>query len=152
MDAENCRHPSCLQYSILSTLQCSLQCSLRTACSICTVVSTMRYNSVDNTLYIESLLTTTFSLPHSYHFLTTFTFSSLSLSRYCSSRVPTFSSLACSDFFKCYSDFSRLFAVSVVLATLHFEKAKKVTILSKQLSQVTICIEKLRFWSRDGSF
>ena len=129
MDAENCRHPSCLQYSILSTLQCSLQCSGRTTRSICIVVSTMQHNSLYNTLYLESLLTITFSLPHSYHFLTTFTFSSLSLSRYCSSRVPTFSSLACSDFFKCYSDFYRLFAVSVVLATLHFEKAWEVEIL-----------------------
>ena len=77
--------------TILSTLQCSLQCSGRTTFSICIVASTMRYNSVDNTLYIESLLTTTFSLPRSYHFFVTFTFSSLSLSRYCSSRVPTFS-------------------------------------------------------------
>ena len=91
MDAENCRHPSYLQYSILSTLQYSLQCSGRTTRSICIVVSTMQHNSLYNTLYLESLLTITFSLPHSYHFLTTFAFSSLSLSRYCSSRVPTFS-------------------------------------------------------------
>ena len=96
--------------TILSTLQCSLQCSGRTTFSICIVASTMRYNSLDNTLYLESLLTITFPLPRYYHFLTTFAFSSLSLSRDCSSRVPTFSSLACSDFFKCYSDFSRLFA------------------------------------------
>ena len=81
--------------TILSTLQCSLQCSGRTTFSICIVASTMRYNSLDNTLYLESLLTITFSLPRAYHFLTTFTFSSLSLSRYCSFSVSTYPSSYC---------------------------------------------------------
>ena len=69
--------------TILSTLQYSLQCSGRTTCSICTVVSTMQHNSLYNPLYLESLLTITFSLPRSYHFVPTFILSSPSLSRYC---------------------------------------------------------------------
>ena len=82
--------------STLPTMQYSLLCSGRTTSSICIVVSTihsaMQQSPPYYTLYLESLLTITFSLPRSSHFLTiTFTFSSLPLSRYCSSRVPTFS-------------------------------------------------------------
>ena len=65
-------------------------------CLQCNTIANAIDNAIDNSslynaLYLEGLLTITFSLPRSYHFLTTFTFSSLSLSRYCSSRVPTFS-------------------------------------------------------------
>ena len=82
--------------STLPTMQYSLLCSGRTTSSICIVVSTMQSAMQQSppyyTLYLESLLTITFSLPRSSHFLTiTFTFSSLPLSRYCSSRVLTFS-------------------------------------------------------------
>ena len=138
----------------LSTLQCSLQCSLRTACSICTVVSTMRYNSVDNTLYIESLLTTTFSLPRSYHFFVTFTFSSLSLSRYCSSRVPTFSIFEpffpalFLDAIQIFLDFSLRLSSSRHVALR--EGLTSCDFIEKQ-SEVTICLEQFRFVSRDCS-
>ena len=111
-------------------------------------------NSFYNTLYLESLLTITFSLPRYSHFLTiSFTFSSLSFSHYCSSRVPTFSIWV---FFGALLMLFRLVStfryVSLVLATLHFEESWESCDFTGKHSKVTICLEKLRFLSRDGSF
>jgi len=73
----------------------------------------MQHNSLYNPLYLESLLTITFSLPRSYHFVL------LSFSRH-----HHFLATASLEFppslfehfvprvFLCHSDFSRLFATS----------------------------------------
>ncbi len=110
-------------------------------------------NSFHNTLYLESLFTITFSLPRYYHFLTTtFAFSSLSLSHYCSSRVLTFSIWVFSAFVLLFRLFSTFRYVSLVLATLHFKESWESCDFTGKHSKVTICLEKLRFLCRDGSF
>ena len=112
--------------TILSTLQCSLQCSGRTTCSI--VLLCLQCNTIVSTIHC---ILRAFSLLLS-HYLVPITFSLLSLSRHyhflATARLEFPPSLFLSLFFRrCFWMLFRFFStfryVSVVLATLHFEKA-----------------------------
>ncbi len=151
MDAENCRHPSCPQFWLHYCLQCNTIVSSRRdprellSAILSTMLSTMHCFSRAH------FLTITFSLPRSYHFLTTtFIFSTLSLSHYCLSRVPTFSILAFSAFSFCamptFPDFplrftsSRHVALRGKLGKLRFHRK---AIASYDLSrQVTLLVSR----------
>ena len=117
--------------STLSTMHNLSTSSVRSTicpqyCLQCNTIANAIDNAIDNSslynaLYLEGLLTITFSLPRYSHFLTiTFTFSSLSLSHYCLSRVPTFSVLAFSaylfDAILTFRDFSLRFTSSRYVA------------------------------------
>ena len=137
--------------SVRSTIcpQYCLQCN-----TIANAIDNAIDNSLYNALYLESLLTITLSLPRYSHFLTiSFTFSSLSFSHDCSSRVPTFSIWV---FFGALLMLFRLFStfrcVSLILATLHVEESWESCDFTGKHSKVTVCLGKLRFSCRDGSF
>ncbi len=102
-----------IQYTVDSTIQSAV---LReNHLFYCIVVSTRQYNSLYDALYLEGLLTITFSLPRSDHFLTTFTFSSLQYHFLATVRLefpPSLFEHFFGVFFLCYADFSRLFATS----------------------------------------
>ena len=146
--------------STLSTMQCSLLCSGRTTSSICIAVFATQsaiQQSLQSTV-LESLLTISYffttsllSLSHChFHFLVTITFSLLLVSSPHLLYLSLFGFVV--QLFRFFQTFRH---VSVVLATLHFEKSLescdfsgkhlKVTIVSKSYAS---CLEMVVFEGR----
>ena len=114
VDAENCRHPSCLQYC-LHCLQCNTVCCALGEPPVLFVLLCLQYSLQCNNLHhtIHCILRA-FSLLLS-HYLVLLTFSlSLSFSRHyhflATARLEFSPSLFDPFRFFTYSDFSRLFA------------------------------------------
>ncbi len=144
VDVENCRHLSCLQYCLLYNTVYSAPGEPRVLFELLSlqcnkIVSTMHCNlRAFSLLLSHNLVPIAFSL--------TFAFSSLSLSRYCRLEFPPslfeqFPALFL-EAFQTFLDFSPRLNSSCHVALR--EGLKKCDFI-KTHSNVTICLEKLRF-------